>query len=44
LQNENKLKTGKYIFVAKADLLAKEHKELKNDFKYAIKKLNLFIK
>jgi len=42
LEKENQLKNGKYIIVAKNAIFEREHKVLKNDFKYAIKKLNLF--
>lgn len=38
---ENKIKTGKYIFVAKENIFEKSPKELEKDFKYAMKKLEL---
>ncbi len=41
LENEKSLKTGKYIFVAKGELLNRSHQALKKDFKYAMKKLGL---
>ena len=39
---EDKIKSGKYIFVAKERLFEKSHKDLEKDFKYAMKKLDLF--
>ena len=36
------LENGKYILVAKNAIFERTHKILKNDFKYAIKKLDLF--
>jgi len=42
LEKENELKSGKYILVAKNGIFEREHKVLKNDFKYAMKKLDLF--
>ncbi|WP_407933693.1 ribonuclease P protein component [Halarcobacter sp.] len=41
LSNENRIKKGKYIFVAKQALFNKTHKELERDFTYAMKKLQL---
>tara|TARA_B110000046_G_C12878015_1_gene348902 strand:+ start:335 stop:466 length:132 start_codon:yes stop_codon:yes gene_type:complete len=41
LDKENQLRNGKYIFVAKHSIFEREYKVLKNDFKYAIKKLDL---
>jgi RNase P protein component len=41
LDEEDQLKNGKYIFVAKNSILEREYKVLKNDFKYSIKKLDL---
>jgi len=43
LANETQLKNGKYIFVAKSDILTRPTKQLRGDFKYAIKKLDLFV-
>ena len=42
LEKEKELKNGKYIFVAKNSIFEREHKTLRNDFKYAMKKLDLF--
>ena len=42
LLNESKLPVGKYVFVAKAEIFNRDHKTLKNDFKYAMKKMELF--
>ncbi|MBD3841472.1 MAG: ribonuclease P protein component [Campylobacterales bacterium] len=42
LQNENQLKIGKYVFVAKNELLSREFQVLQKDFYYAMKKLDLF--
>jgi len=42
LEKEKELKNGKYILVAKNAIFERTHKILKNDFKYAIKKLDLF--
>ncbi|XPV70635.1 MAG: ribonuclease P protein component [Halarcobacter sp.] len=42
LKNENSLKNGKYIFVAKELVFQKSFEQLENDFKYAMKKLQLF--
>jgi ribonuclease P protein component len=39
---EKKIKTGKYIFVAKDNIFAQNPKDLEKDFKYAMKKLELF--
>ena len=39
LLNENNLQIGKYIFVAKNDIFNRDFKTIKNDFKYAMKKL-----
>ncbi|QKF82754.1 ribonuclease P protein component [Halarcobacter ebronensis] len=41
LENENKIQKGKYIFVAKEKLFEKSFEELKKDFNYAMKKLQL---
>jgi len=41
LSNQNRIKKGKYIFVAKQALFNKSHKELERDFIYAMKKLQL---
>jgi ribonuclease P protein component len=41
LSYENRIKTGKYIFVAKENIFQKSPKELEKDFKYAMKKLEL---
>ncbi|NVJ52922.1 ribonuclease P protein component [Arcobacter sp. CECT 8983] len=41
LKFEDKLKTGKYIFVAKERLFEKDFKTLEKDFMYAMKKLQL---
>ncbi|MEA3354565.1 MAG: ribonuclease P protein component [Campylobacterota bacterium] len=42
LEKEERLKNGKYIFVAKSEIFNKEHKVLQKDFNYAMKKLGLF--
>ncbi|MGB3750676.1 MAG: ribonuclease P protein component [Arcobacteraceae bacterium] len=42
LEKEDQLKNGKYIIVAKNAIFDRTHKILQNDFKYAIKKLDLF--
>jgi ribonuclease P protein component len=42
LEQENQLTNGKYIFVAKIDIFKRDYNVLKKDFKYAIKKLDLF--
>jgi RNase P protein component len=42
LEKESDLKQGKYIFVAKSELLNREFKVLQRDFSYAMKKLGLF--
>jgi len=42
LEKEAILKNGKYIIVAKNAIFDRTHKILQNDFKYAIKKLDLF--
>jgi len=42
LTYESKIKIGKYIFVAKEKIFDKNSKELNQDFKYAMKKLELF--
>jgi len=42
LNYENKIKIGKYIFVAKQKALISSPKELNRDFLYAMKKLNIF--
>ncbi|MCP4971041.1 MAG: ribonuclease P protein component [Arcobacter sp.] len=42
LTYEKKIKIGKYIFVAKENIFEKSPKELEKDFKYAMKKLDLF--
>jgi hypothetical protein len=43
LEKENRLKKGKYIFVAKAELLERDHKLLQKDFNFAVKRLGLLI-
>jgi len=42
LKYEKDLPIGKYIFVAKSDIFSRDTKTLNGDFKYAIKKLNLW--
>jgi len=42
LEKENQLKNGKYIIVAKNAIFERTYKVLQNDFKYAMKKLDLF--
>ncbi|RXJ79802.1 ribonuclease P protein component [Arcobacter sp. F2176] len=42
LENENKIITGKYVFVAKDELFNKSHTELQKDFNFAFKRLNLY--
>ena len=41
LTYENKIESGKYIFVAIENIFEKCPKELDRDFKYAMKKLQL---
>ena len=41
LEKENRLQNGKYILVAKSELLKRSHKILQKDFDYAMKKLGL---
>jgi len=41
LEFEKKIKTGKYIFVAKNELFSRDHDSLKKDFLFAMKKLGL---
>jgi ribonuclease P protein component len=43
LENEDKLQTGKYIFVSKNAIFDRKYRVLQKDFQYAIKKLGLFI-
>ena len=38
---ENQIKTGNYIFVAKTTIHEKNFLELKKDFNFALKKLDL---
>jgi len=42
LDKEDQLKNGKYIFVAKAAIFQRDFITLKKDFRYALKKLDLF--
>lgn len=42
MANENRIKSGKYIFVAKDKLFEKDYKELERDFSFAMKKMQLF--
>jgi ribonuclease P protein component len=35
-----KIKNGKYIFVAKSEIVAADFKNLKSDFEFALKRLN----
>ena len=42
LSFEKRIQTGQYIFVAKQDIAKKSHAELKKDFNFAFKRLNLF--
>ncbi|WP_419766441.1 MAG: ribonuclease P protein component [Arcobacter sp.] len=42
LENEEKIITGKYIFVAKDELLKKSYVQLQKDFNFAFKRLNLY--
>ena len=44
LAYENKIETGKYIFVLKEKVFDKSPQELDQDFKYALKKLQLLKK
>jgi len=41
LKFENRLESGKYIFVAKERVFEKDYKSLEKDFLYAMKKLQL---
>ena len=43
LENENRLKKGNYIFVAKDSLLEKEYSLLIKDFNFAMNKSGLFL-
>jgi len=43
LKNATKIDIGKYIFVAKSALLEKDFSILEKDFKYAMKKLGLYV-
>jgi len=43
LKYESNLTVGNYIFVAKSDILNRDFKILTKDFKYAMKKLKLFL-
>ncbi|MGM0518675.1 MAG: ribonuclease P protein component [Campylobacterota bacterium] len=38
---ENRVKTGKYIFVIKKEIHQKDYKDLKRDFDFALKRLEL---
>ncbi|AXH12976.1 ribonuclease P protein component [Halarcobacter bivalviorum] len=42
LKYENRLLSGKYIFVAKDMIFEKDYKSFEKDFLYAMKKLQLF--
>jgi ribonuclease P protein component len=42
MQNEHKIKSGKYIFVAKASLNERNFEQLKKDFNFAFKRLELY--
>ena len=42
LENEEKIISGKYIFVAKQELLGKTYTELKKDFNFAFRRLELY--
>lgn len=42
LENEKRLISGSYIFVAKEDIVKKNFETLKRDFRYAMKKLGIF--
>ncbi|WP_428025727.1 ribonuclease P protein component [Arcobacter sp.] len=42
LENENKIIAGKYIFVAKDELINKSYADLQKDFNFAFKRLNLY--
>lgn len=42
LENELKIKTGKYIFVAKKEIENRDYKQLKKDFNFALKNLKAF--
>ena len=41
LSYENKLLSGKYIFVAKETLKDRTYKQMLNDFKFAFSRMNL---
>ena len=43
LKNATKVSHGKYIFVAKAALFERDFSTLEKDFKYAMKKLGLYV-
>jgi len=42
LSNENKVLTGKYIFVAKQTINDRKYEDLKKDFNFAFKRLELY--
>ncbi len=42
LKYENKIKTGQYIFVAKDAISKNDANQLKRDFDFVFKRLNLF--
>lgn len=42
MEFENLVVSGKYIFVAKDKIESRNFNELKNDFKFAFKRLELF--
>lgn len=42
LENENCLKKGNYIFVAKASIEQRDYKLLQKDFNFAMKKAGFF--
>lgn len=42
LENIDNIKDGRYIFLAKKEIVNIDYMDLKRDFKYLLKKLNLF--
>jgi len=42
LKKEKQLQNGKYIFVAKNELFARDYQTLQKDFNFAMKKLGLY--
>ncbi|MCK5294376.1 MAG: ribonuclease P protein component [Arcobacteraceae bacterium] len=42
LNQELNLANGQYVFIAKAEIFNRDYKTLQKDFKYAMKKLDIF--